>query len=346
MTELASKRSLDTLQLGRAFAALAVVGHHTTRTFAQPKYLGENVFPIFNAGDSGVMYFFVLSGFVIFLAHANDFGDRDNALRFVWRRVQRIYPALWVALICVVPLVLLMKADLSFYDLFSSFLLLPIEHEPIIDVVWTLRHEVIFYAIFAVAIWNPRIGWIAGAVWLALSFVQPVLFPVYPLAFVFHPAHVLFGLGILAYWLFDRRDIVSPKLCLTLGIVLFGGTWIAVAYGAFLKNAISTWCYGVGAMLMILGGVVLETKTALRLPRVLIFLGEASYSIYLVHFPALSGFAKVATKLKALGIPNELLFVMVATGGVAVGVVFYLLVERPLLTFFRTIGRVPKRVEA
>lgn len=346
MTQLASRRSLDTLQLGRAFAALAVVCHHTTRTLAQPKYLGENVFPIFNAGDSGVMYFFVLSGFVIFLAHANDFGDRDNALRFVWRRVQRIYPALWVALICVVPLVLLMKAELSFYELFSSFLLLPIEHEPIIDVVWTLRHEMIFYAIFAVAIWNPRIGWIAGGLWLALSFVQPIFFPAYPLSFVFHPAHILFGLGILAYWLFNRRDIVFPKLSLMLGIVLFGSTWIAVAYGVILKNAVSTWCYGVGAMLMILGGVVLETRTTLRIPRLFIFLGEASYSIYLVHFPALSGFAKVVTKLKALGVPDELMFVLVALGGVAVGVVFYLLVEKPLLTFFRTIGRVPKRVEA
>ena len=346
MTELASRRSLDTLQLGRAFAALAVVCHHTTRTLAQPKYLGENVFPIFNAGDSGVMYFFVLSGFVIFLAHANDFGDRDNALRFVWRRVQRIYPVLWVALICVVPLVLLMKADLSFYDLFSSFLLLPIEHEPIIDVVWTLRHEMIFYAIFALAIWKPRIGWTAGAVWLGLSFVQPIIFPAYPLSFVFHPAHVLFGLGILAYWLFVSRNIVFPKLSLMLGILLFGGTWIAVAYGVVPKNAISTWCYGVGAMLMILGGVVLETKTALRMPRVLIFLGEASYSIYLVHFPALSGFAKLVTKLKERNVPDELLFVMVAMGGVAVGVVFYLLVERPLLTFFRTIGRAPRRVEA
>jgi peptidoglycan/LPS O-acetylase OafA/YrhL len=346
MTELVSKRSLDTLQLGRGFAALAVLCHHTTRTLAQPKYLDEKIFPIFNAGDSGVMYFFVLSGFVIFLAHANDFGDRDKTLHFAWRRFQRIYPTLWVALICVIPLVLLMKADLSSYDLISSFLLLPIEREPIIDVVWTLRHEMIFYAIFALAIWNPRMGWIAGGVWLGLSFVQPVFFPVYPLAFVFHPAHVLFGLGILACWLFKRRYVAFPKTSLVLGILLFGSTWIAVAFGYLLKNEISTWCYGVGAMLMILGGVVLETTTNLRIPRVLIFLGEASYSIYLVHFPALSGFAKITTRLKAIGVPDELLFVMVAMGGVAVGVAFYLLVEKPLLTLFRTIGRVPKRVEA
>jgi exopolysaccharide production protein ExoZ len=346
MMELASRRSLDTLQLGRGFAALAVVCHHTTRTLAQPKYLDEKIFSIFNAGDSGVMYFFVLSGFVIFLAHANDFGDGEKAIHFAWRRFQRIYPTLWVALICVIPLILLMKAELSFYDVFSSFMLLPIEHEPIIDTVWTLRHEIIFYAIFALAICNPRIGWLVGTLWLGLSLVQPLIFPTYPLSFVFHPAHVLFGLGILACWLFNRGYVEFPKLILMLGIVIFGGTWIAVAYGVLLKNEASTLCYGIGAMLMILGGVVLETKTGLRIPRVLVFLGEASYSIYLIHFPALSGFAKAVTKMKALGIPNEMLFLMVASGGVAVGVAFYLLVEKPLLTFSRTIGRVPKRVEA
>ena len=346
MTELAPKRSLDTLQLGRGFAALAVLCHHTTRTLAQPKYLDEKIFPVFNAGDSGVMYFFVLSGFVIFLAHANDFGDRDKTFHFMWRRFQRIYPTLWVALICVIPLVLLMKADLSSYDLISSFLLLPIEREPIIDVVWTLRHEMMFYAIFALAIWKPTVGWIMGALWLALSFLQPAFFPTYPLAFVFHPAHVLFGLGILACWLFKRRYVVYPKTSLMLGFVLFGGTWVAVAYGFLPKDEMTTWCYGIGAMLMILGGVVLETTTNLRIPRVLVFLGEASYSIYLVHFPALSGFAKIVTRLKALHVPDELLFVMVAMGGVAVGVAFYLLVEKPLLTLFRTAGRVPKRVEA
>src|SRR6202008_1432150 len=136
--------------------------------------------------------------------------------------------------------------------------------------------------IFALAIWNPRVGWIVGALWLGLSFVQPAFFPAYPLAFVFHPAHVLFGLGILACWLFKRRYVAFPRISLVLGLILFGGTWIAVAFGLLLKNEISTWCYGVGAMLMILGGVVVETETKLRIPRLLIFLGEASYSIYLV----------------------------------------------------------------
>lgn len=341
-----AKRSLDTLQVGRGFAAIAVLCHHTTRALAQPKYLGENVFPIFNAGDSGVMYFFVLSGFVIFLAHQRDFGDAGNARRFMWRRFQRIYPTLWVALICVLPLVFFMKAELSFYDIFSSFMLLPIEKEPIIDVVWTLRHELIFYAIFAIAIWRPRLGGAMGVLWLGLSGVQPILFPAYPLSFIFHPAHVLFGLGILACWLFEGKHIKSPGLCVILGIVIFAGTWVAVAFGFLGKNEFSTLSYGLGATLLILGGVVLETNSALRMPSALIFLGEASYSIYLIHFPALSGFAKLSVKLKAWNIPDEAIFVVVALGGVAVGIIFYLVVEKPLVALFRNVVVSPKRVEA
>jgi peptidoglycan/LPS O-acetylase OafA/YrhL len=53
-------KKLDSLQNGRAFAALSVLLFHTDITSALPKYAGHEIASIFNRGYSGVDYFFVL----------------------------------------------------------------------------------------------------------------------------------------------------------------------------------------------------------------------------------------------------------------------------------------------
>lgn len=92
------RNSIDTLQAGRAFAALSVLLFHTNVTLGLKKYLGTDVFPIFNAGNSGVQFFFVLSGFVIFYAHRSDLGRSQQLGRYMFRRFSRLVPPLWVVL--------------------------------------------------------------------------------------------------------------------------------------------------------------------------------------------------------------------------------------------------------
>lgn len=78
-----AKTSIETLQIGRALSAIAVVLFHAELTLALDKYLGRSLYPIFRGGDSGVEYFFVLSGFVIVQAHAGDFGRDRVVLPFL-----------------------------------------------------------------------------------------------------------------------------------------------------------------------------------------------------------------------------------------------------------------------
>jgi len=75
-------RSLRTLQAGRAFAALAVLFFHTNITLSFPKYLGREIAPAFSSGYSGVHFFFVLSGFVVILAHFTDIGRPGRSSLF------------------------------------------------------------------------------------------------------------------------------------------------------------------------------------------------------------------------------------------------------------------------
>ncbi|MBW8837920.1 MAG: acyltransferase [Burkholderia sp.] len=81
----------------RGIAALLVVAYHCEITMLMPKYFGASTLPPFKAGHSGVQLFFVLSGFVVYLAHRQDPQSNSAAIfRFATKRFRRLYPALWV----------------------------------------------------------------------------------------------------------------------------------------------------------------------------------------------------------------------------------------------------------
>jgi peptidoglycan/LPS O-acetylase OafA/YrhL len=59
---------------------------------------------------------------------------------------------------------------------------------------------------------------------------------------------------------------------------------------------------------------------------------EASYSIYLVHFPALSAAIKVTLTLnKLLRTPDSIVFITAASAALGAGVLFHLAIEKPLM---------------
>ncbi len=73
----------------------------------------------------------------------------------------------------------------------------------------------------------------------------------------------------------------------------------------------------------------------------LLWLGDASYSIYLTHFLLLSALAKVAVRLDAQASLSPVVWwVFVVVGSVVGGLVFYRLVEQPLLKLIP--GRLPR----
>src|SRR5689334_16306076 len=78
-----------TLEVGRGVAALLVALFHCTGMYQ--KYFGTTVFDYaFHGGHSGVEYFFVLSGFIIYYMHANDIGQPERFGNFAVKRAIRI----------------------------------------------------------------------------------------------------------------------------------------------------------------------------------------------------------------------------------------------------------------
>jgi exopolysaccharide production protein ExoZ len=345
-------RTLNTLQAGRAVACLVVLLFHTNFTLALPKYLGREIFPFVGAGGAGVQYFFVLSGFVILLAHRKDIDKPSKVGEFLWKRFRRIYPVLWIVLLLVIPVFLLVPSygtgkELSFGSIVSAFLLSPSPQDYLLKPMWTLRHEVLFYLIFCVSIWRRRTGFAIGGIWIALSAIMPWFHLDFPWAFLFSSNHLLFAFGMLACLGFHSANIPrSTDLIATVtGAIGFASVWFIDLHRVIIVRDALNVLYGLTAALMVLGFAVIERDRGLRVPDTLRFVGEASYSIYLVHFPALSAAIKVALSLnKLLRAPDTVVFVTTASAALGAGVLFHLAIERPIMLLLTKPRKVRERV--
>jgi len=324
-----SRRNFDTLQCGRGLAALAVVCFHANLTLGLPKYFGEEPSHFFSSGFSGIYYFFVLSGTVMLLAHWDQIGLVHNPAGFYLKRFKRIYLPLWGALLFIVPA---LANRISPFDIFLAFSALPTVHENVLAVEWTLRHEVLFYVVFGIFLWRPIAGGVILAAWIASSLLG-AFFPIlFPWSFLLSPLHFLFAAG-MAGAVAIRRRIGPPVTTSFVGVSLFASTWVIQAGGVSLPGTAWPILYGVGAAFLIVGLARLETVRALPIPRFLRALGDASYSLYLVHFPIVSLCAKLA-KYLVLRPQYALLLIIfsaVVLVSIASGFIFHLLVERPML---------------
>ena len=91
---------------------------------------------------------------------------------------------------------------------------------------------------------------------------------------------------------------------------------------------------------LLLSATVFERTHRIRVPIPLLFLGAASYSIYLVHQEVMFLMLKFAPRLHwidpvSAGFSIRAGLILATFCGVAGGIVYYLLVEKPLLKWCR-----------
>ena len=87
------------------------------------------------------------------------------------------------------------------YSLLSSLLLIPADGPPALSVVWTLVHELMFYAVFLLYFLRKRwlvVGLLAWAVLIVAS--QPVHAPTNWLRYPLSVLNMEFMLGVLSAW--------------------------------------------------------------------------------------------------------------------------------------------------
>ena len=322
----------------RAVAALMVVFHHAHEQF--PTF--ARLLPV-NAGASGVDLFFVISGFVMtYTTGLKSYG----ALGFLERRLIRIAPLYYIltgftALLLVSAPSLVHDSIFTPSSLVFSLLFWPQLNpggdggvEPMLKLGWTLNFEVFFYVTFALFL-RLSVGrrvvamtMVLGLLVASAGFLHPAEAP---LSFWGRPVILEFALGCwvglldLKGWL---SKIASPVFVCLIGLGVAG---LLVFDDVDLSGRVVS--RGAPALAVVLGTVGLERRGRVVTARPLLFLGDASYSIYLAHLYAVVFFRLIWTKLHldTSTIISAIVFVgaCVVTGA-AGGCLCHVLVERPL----------------
>jgi peptidoglycan/LPS O-acetylase OafA/YrhL len=246
-------KQIDILHAGRGIACVAIVAVHANYYAPAANWI--------DIGRFSVHFFFILSGYVIYHAHA---GRSFDFRRFAIGRFNRVYPPYLPVGIFAALCYIWLGRDV---DWLASLTLLP--GETALIPAWTLQQEVVFYALAGVFFVTRAPLW-GAAIWAGAILIRAA----YP--------------ALLGTW---EAAILDPvNLCFPFG--------------------------------MLLARLNLAPDVAISRP--LVFLGEASYSIYLVHLPVMGGLWRCGVGFGPLII-----------GGVVCGIAYHLLVERPLLTMLR-----------
>lgn len=276
--------------------------------------------------QTGVDLFFVISGFVIALPVLSSRAPRIGA--FAFARAVRIYPlAILTAAIFAAGNWL---TDGSYRDellpgFITSALLVPAPYMALPVVLWTLKQEVLFYLLFIVVLINRKTGFALIFAWcaasLALSHGRTTDISADPLGmWLFHGKNVGFGLGVLACIAWRRFPLGRAWSALAAA----GGTALLLAAAYGLDEDVfrtRTLLVGLGAAALVYAMACAPVK---RLSPLLL-LGTASYSIYLIHMLAIPLCKRLPLELSA---PAG--FALLTVMGVALGLAYYGLLERPL----------------
>ena len=297
---MSSKKIINSIQFLRGFAALAVVVHHTggyVKRYFEPTLLFEDKFSI---GFAGVDLFFVISGFIIHFTSKNYLNNPSKLKEYLKKRFIRVYPIYWIitTILFISSWLIVEILDKNIFSIgypntliayIQTYLLLPL-HFAINPVTWTLSYELFFYLCFAILIISERL-WIIPALILAVSFYnifinipEIVEVKLNYFNFIFSGYNFEFMFGFLIYPLYEKiklSNIISViLLIISISIIALFGYDIG-DYDSY-KRVLT---FGLPSGLILLSLLNLENNNAISFPKITLTLGDASYALYLIHFP-------------------------------------------------------------
>ena len=307
-----SRHTINVLQAGRALAAFAVVLTHAALAASE----FDHPFPgmvILRQGYLGVDFFFVLSGFIIYHSTA---GRGRSAGSYVSARIRRVFLPYWpvgIGLALLYTFFPVVRGNGMDWEWLPTLTLLPVDSKPALFVAWTLQHEILFYGVFGLFYFADLL-WLGLGAWAAMIIVGSYS------GVPFAPINTEFLFGIGAAWLY-RKDVGHPFLLIFAATI----TLLWIFLGAQQGQSI---LIGLACAAAILQLARAERKGRIRVPAFLVAAGGASYSVYLVHGPAISLVARIVSH----SWPTTLFFGIVA--GLAAGIAYHIGIERHLIALF------------
>jgi len=299
-------------------------GRHPEQYSAAGKALVLALAPL-RYGHQAVLFFFVLSGFVIHLGHARRLATKPETARFDWpdylaRRARRLYPPLVFAMLVTLVLDQIGATQgWSIYRSATPYALINTTITPVHDLttalgnlaflmgsrvttwgsngpLWSLHFEWWFYMLYPLLWLLSRRSAIAAASAVAVLFalswvVKPSIGPAHFVARIFT--------GLFTWWLGAMlADVYTGRLRIRWSL-LARASALLVALPVALPSLASRWprlgdgwipdtLYGIGfAGLFAVCFALRERGWPLTLLGRLKPLGDMSYTLYVVHMPLL-----------------------------------------------------------
>jgi len=346
---------LFALQALRAIAALLVTLHHVTEE--AKFYFGFTPWIETNPFGKGVDLFFVLSGFIIYYASRQSHVTGNvSAREFLIGRLVRVVPMYYIfTSLMVLTLIFaasgVKETKFDIWQVITSYLFVPYERydgriAPTLSLGWTLNYELFFYMLFSACLaFGPgRIARRICGVLFVVAVAGVYLPSTAPAAFREWSNSIIleFAFGIIVastHEKFGRLAFASVSLSATVVLVgLFALYYFNLPHKfESLPRFVSA---GLPAALVLIGStLLLPRKAEVNVPKILVALGDSSYSLYLSHRFVLRPMQILFKKTGLLGEVGYAVVYIAATVliSVVVGHLVFRLLERPMLNQMRRI---------
>lgn len=355
---------VNSIQFLRGVAALLVVYEHSMDVATRyGTSWQQKLYHLDNFGCIGVDLFFVISGFIITYV-ANKYSGFNDGTHFLQKRFNRINPVYYIAtLLCLVVFLIqvnVYQAPSQLYtnnvigSLVDSSIILPTSanvssFSPLLIVGWTLSFEWLFYLIFFLLIISNvkrKLIFLLISILLLIGVGQILKPDDLRIQFLTNPILLEFVLGVIIchFYLHSSRiptwlgstllliGVISYLLLIRFG---YGNVWFYLDTITGKQSLNKFFLWGIPSSCIVAGCVFLEKNGKLsRLfnNRLALLLGDASYSIYLIHYIILNGLSLIYFKTKFHWQGDIMIWLQLIIATV-ISVWFYKLVEVRLLNF-------------
>jgi exopolysaccharide production protein ExoZ len=345
---------LEGIQILRAVAAIGVVFTHSTLQyfifFHVPK--SNLITKIARGTGCGVDLFFVISGFIItYISRKTGI----NPFNFILKRIIRITPIYWfyttlTLLVYVFSRELIRNNSVSASYIIDSYLFFPAARpndgviHPVLGLGWTLNYEFFFYVIFSFALlFATQVRqYYMAAVFVLLVIVGFLIPPNYiSIHFWTDPIILEFVFGVILATIYIKNIRIAALWCYIIFAISIIFWFISTYYSGLpiLKFRVIFW--GIPS-LGVLSSTVLSSKNVSNadsvLKRLMVKIGDASYSLYLVHMFVIRVMTIFLLKIHFrpmaafTSITLTFLTVLTITIAILVSFVSYKYLELPFLT--------------
>jgi peptidoglycan/LPS O-acetylase OafA/YrhL len=291
---------IENVQILRAIAALLVAFGHFEGSAREKMGYVRSIIPT----GSGVDLFFIVSGFVMFLT-IKKFQGRgfQGSADFFVRRLIRIVPLYWTCIAMYLAVNMISGHSVfTIEHILASLFFIPFDasgtgggsYFPVFDLGWTLNYEMYYYVLFSLGLVISAARPVLGVITLLiLSVCMGAFIPRSDVQLYFwtRPIILEFAIGMMIAQAFVAGIRLTSYLALA-GIILSVGLLATNATAFLISSEGGTTLNDFGRVMgwgvpmgILFSAVVLMRKQVAAHPivRPFMMIGDASYSLYLLH---------------------------------------------------------------